>query len=200
MKDTHTKTPLRKPARFAHLLIMALCVTVFCLTATGARAEMVSEAWQRRLDARTATLWIEGQSLGDNLILNARAELRVTWLERRLSRELNTDRNVDEWVITNLGYYFSNRKETLEKLKGRDILVLNYRAIKRWDFDPTKLVVDGYAVTADDILTKSEYWEAGELPPETEGLIAVRVPALKPGRAVEIRYGDDAATLEAPRR
>jgi hypothetical protein len=179
---------------------MALCVTVFCLTATGARAEMVSEAWQRRLDARTATLWIEGQSLGDNLILNARAELRVTWLERRLSRELNTDRNVDEWVITNLGYYFSNRKETLEKLKGRDILVLNYRAIKRWDFDPTKLVVDGYAVTADDILTKSEYWEAGELPPETEGLIAVRVPALKPGRAVEIRYGDDAATLEAPRR
>ncbi|MDR3265409.1 MAG: hypothetical protein LBT15_05290 [Synergistaceae bacterium] len=195
MKNTHLKKSQQR--RVTLFLCLTLCSLAFCATAA---ASAISEAWRTRLEARTATLWIEGQNLGDNLILNARAKLNVTWLERRLSRELETDRDVDEWVVTNLGYYFSSRKETRAKLKGRDILVLNYRAIKRWDFDPTKLVVDGRAITADDILTKNEYWDDGELPPDTEGTHAVCVPALKPGRTVEIRYGDDSATFEAPRR
>jgi hypothetical protein len=178
------------------LLVVSLCLL---LSVFGAEAYS-SKTWQTRLAARTVTLWIEGERLGENLVLNSRAELNVTWLDRSLTRTLEGDRDVEDWVPTNLSYYFSHRKDTRAKLKGRDVLVLNYRAVKYWIFDPTKLVVGGYAIVSDDILTRSEYWENGELPPGTTGTLAVCVPALKPGQTVEIRYEDAEAAFEAPRR
>ena len=38
-----------------------------------------SKAWQKTLDARTVRIWIDAQFL-DDIVLNARAELNVTWL------------------------------------------------------------------------------------------------------------------------
>ncbi|MDR1874411.1 MAG: hypothetical protein LBQ90_05270 [Synergistaceae bacterium] len=187
-------TPERGLGRSPGSLVIVLSL-LFCAFTAEANS---SQAWQARLLARTVTLWIDGERLGEDLILNARGELNVTWLERALARE--QDRHVEEWVIMNLSYYFSQRKDTRAKLKGRDILVLNYRAAKYWDFDPTKLVVDGYAIVRDDILTKSEYWHDGTLAPGARGNLAVCVPALKPGRSVKIRYEDAEATFEAPRR
>jgi len=157
-----------------------------------------SKAWKERLSARTATLWIDGQFLGDGIVLNARGELNVTWLERGLSRFLNADREVDNWVVDNLNYYFSRRKETRDKLKGRDVFVLNYRAIKNWSFDPSKLTIGGYTITPDDILTGRIYWES-ELTPGYVGSVAVAAPSLKTGQTVELRYEDAEAQLVVPR-
>lgn len=185
--------PAKNARRFA-VLCLLLAILPMLPRSAAARS---SREWQKRLDARTATLWVEGQDLG-GIVLNARAELNVTWLERGLLRHLENDRDVDEWLMTGLNYYYSNRRETRAKLAKRDVFVLRYRAVKYWDFDPTKLVVNGYAVTKDDILTRREYWEDGELPPGVTGFLTVCAPPLKPGQTVELRYEDARAELSVP--
>jgi hypothetical protein len=177
--------------------VIALCLLLSVLPVAAAAHN--SKAWQERLDARTATLWIEGLDIG-GVILNARAELNVTWADRGLLRHLENDREVDEWLTEGLNYYFSSRKETRAKLKGRDAFVLRYRAVKHWDFDPTKLVINGYALAESDILTKKEYWESGELPPGVTGTLTVCGPSLKPGQTLELSYEDTRATLTLPGR
>jgi hypothetical protein len=149
------------------------------------------------VDARTVTLWIEGQDIG-GLVLNARAELNVTWAERGLLRHLENDRDAEEWLMEGLNYYHSNRKETRAKLRKRDVFVLRYRSVKYWDFAPEKLVIGGYAITKDDILTRKEYWQSGELPPGVAGFLTVCAPALEPGRMIELRYEDTRAVFAVP--
>jgi hypothetical protein len=185
---------------FRFLVLWAsLAVLGIFASAPGAEAHSSAE-WKERLNARTATLWIEGQPLGDGIVLNARGELNVTWVGRDLTRRLEQDRDVEEWLVSALSYYFSSRKDTRAKVKGRDVFVLNYRAAKYWDFDPTKLVLDGYALTADDILTRQEYGQGGERPPGYMGTVAVAAPSLKPGQKIELRYEDAQAVFEAPRK
>ena len=157
-----------------------------------------SKAWRERVSERTVTLWVEGQPLVDGIVLNARGELNVTWLERGLNRILNTDEDAPGWVKDNLNHYFSNRRETRAKMRNRDVFVLSYRAIKNWSFDPAKLEINGYAVTRDDILTHRVYWES-ELTPGSDGMVAVAAPSLKPGETVELRYEDAAVQFEVPR-
>ena len=183
---------------FYWVVLFVMLLALFLLTDDLMGHAYNSKAWQELLSARTATLWVEGQSLGDGVILNARGELNVTWLERGLSRILSTDKDVDEWIVNGLNYYFSNRKETRAKLKRRDVFVLNYRAIKNWSFNPAKLVVNGYTITLEDILTRKIYWE-GELTPGSVGTVAVVAPSLKPGQTVELRYEDASGKLEIPR-
>ena len=157
-----------------------------------------SRAWTELLSERTVTLWIEGQFLGDNIVLNARGELSVTWLENGLTNVLNTDNYVDEWVKYGLSFYFSSHRETRAKMRGRDVLVLNYRARKRWNFDPTNLIVNGYAVTQNDILSLDIYWKSDLLSGDF-GIIAVAVPSLRPGQTVELLFEDARTTLVIPR-
>jgi hypothetical protein len=176
------------------------CTALMCVLAIALCAEAhSSKAWKEHLAARTTTLWIDGQTLGENIVLNARGQIAVTWVERGLLRRLSEDTDVEEWLVASLSYYSSNRKETRAKVKKRDIFVLNYKALKNWNFTPTHLVVGGYAVTSDDILTKKDYWET-ELAAGETGTVAVAAPPLKPGQKVEIRYEDADATFEAPRK
>jgi hypothetical protein len=186
------------------LVVLGIFVSV-SVNVPGAEARS-SAAWKERLDARTTTLWIKGQALGDSIVLNARGELEITWVGRDLIRHLERDRDVEEWLTSALGYYFSSRKDRRTTIKGRDVFVLNYRAVKYWDFDPTRLVVGGYVLTSDDILMKKEYWQIGELSPGYVGTLAVVAPslnsgksALKPGQKIELRYEDTQAVFEAPR-
>jgi hypothetical protein len=183
---------MKKRAMFGFLF-----VSLFVFLRVSPCGAQNSEAWQERLKARTAVLWIDGQDLGD-LVLNARAELDVTWLERALVHPLQGDRSADEWLASSLAYYFSSRKETREIMKGHDILVLNYKALKNWNFDPSKLVVNGRPLETTDILTRKDYRQTGELPPGTEGTLTVRVPSVKPGERLELRYEDAGATIETP--
>ncbi|MDR2137468.1 MAG: hypothetical protein LBO68_04185 [Synergistaceae bacterium] len=184
------------PAFWTSLAVLWIFLILGVVSSVEARS---SAAWRERLEARTATLWIDGQAL-EGIVLNARGELNVTWVGRDLIRPLDQDRDVEEWLVSALGYYFSNRKDTRAKVKGRDVFVLNYRAVKYWNFDATRLVVDGYAITPDDILTKKEYWQDGELPPGYMGTVAVAAPSPKPGRKIELRFEDAQAILEVPRR
>ncbi|MDR2528473.1 MAG: hypothetical protein LBD04_05595 [Synergistaceae bacterium] len=179
--------------------LVFLAALVFALARTGLAAARGSKEWEERLNARTATLWVEGQKLGEELVLNSRGLLQVTWLERGLTRRLDEDRDVEEWLLRNLSYYSSNRKDTQAKLKGRDVFLLRYKASKRWNFDPCQVTIGGYRVTSGDVLTKKEYWKS-ELVPGKQSAVAVVAPSLQPGQKVEIRYGDDLTEFEAPRK
>ena len=188
----------KKDNFFGYVLFLALLSAFFFELDAGTAYAYNSKAWRERLAARTVVLLVDGELLGDGIMLNSRGELNVTWLERGLTRILNTDTEVDEWVVNGLNYYFSNNKDTRAKIKGRDVFVLNYRALKNWSFDPAKLVVNGYAIVPDDILTRKLYWES-ELTPGYVGTVAVAAPPLKPGQTVELRYEDAVAYLEPPR-
>ena len=176
------------------------CIAVFLLASLCIHAAEAhnSKAWRERLAARTVKLWVEGQAL-DNIVLNSRGELNVTWAERGLYRYLEQDRDVDEWLVNSLHYYFSNSREVRDKMKGRDVFVLNCRAVKNWHFSPTNFVVGDYQITSDDILTRKEFWN-GTMSPGDENTVAVAAPSLKPGQKIEFRYGDASAAFEAPRR
>gem|GEM_PF-3072245 len=182
---------------YREVLLLMLSIAFFFAPYERAVHAHNSKEWKERLSARTATLWIEGEHLGDGIVLNSRGELNVTWLERGLSRILSSDNDVDEWVVNGLNYYFSNRKEIRAQLKGRDVFVLNYRASKNWSFDPCKLTFNGYAITPDDILTRKEYWES-ELPTGSSGTIEVTAASIKPGQTVELRYEDAETHFEVP--
>jgi hypothetical protein len=179
-------------------IILFLIFSFVFFTVPDAEAHR-SKAWEKRLNERTATLWIDAQTLGDDIVLNARGELNVTRVERGLTQYLSTDRDVEEWLVNALNYYSSNRKDTRGKVKGRDVFVLNYRAVKFWNFDPAKLVIGEYSISPQDVLTKKEYWE-NELSPGQTGTVAVAAPPLKPGQKVELRYEDARATLEVPQK
>ena len=183
--------------RTRQIYTTATAIFFLFLICSGAAYAHSSKAWQERLDARKTTLWVEGQDLG-GIILNARAELNVTRLEESLKGYLEKDRDVDEWVLLNLNYYSSSRKDTRTKMKGRDVFVVNYRAIKYWDFDPTKLQINGRTITSEDILTRTEYWDSGELAPGTTGTLAVSAPSVKPKTKIEFIYEEARAILEVP--
>jgi hypothetical protein len=182
---------------------MFVCLEFVCLvlfSLGGLRAEAhSSKAWEKRLSDRTATLWIDAQKLGNDIVLNVRGKLNVTRVERGLTHALNADRDVEEWLVNALNHYSSNRQDTRAKVKGRDVFVLRYRAIKFWNFDPSKLVIGEYSVTPEDILTREEYWKR-ELSPGDTGAVSIAAPSLKPGQKVELRYEDAQGTLEIPKK
>jgi hypothetical protein len=187
-----------KKGRCFPLLFLIFSIAVSMVTSCADAEAHSSKAWQKRLNERTVTLWVDAQMLGD-IVLNARGELNVTRVERGLTSHLNTDRDVEEWLINGLNYYSSNREDTRAKVKGRDVFVLNYRAVKFWNFDPAKLVIGEYSVSHGDVLTKKEYWES-ELSPGDTGIVAVSAPSLKPGQKIELRYEDAHATLDVPKK
>jgi len=178
-------------------LFLALFSALLFATESRRAEARYSREWHEILSERTTTLWIEGEVFGD-LVLNARGELNVTWLERGLTSTLNNDNNVGEWVVNALGHYFSTRRDARARMRNRDVLVLSYRARKRWTFDPTNLTVNGHAVTPDDILTRDIHWETDLLPGDT-GILEVSIPALRPGQTVTLRFEDAEATFEVPR-
>lgn len=183
----------RSSKNIKRIAVLSLLCLLLCAPAWG----YGSREWKKALEARTVRLWIDAQFL-DDIVLNARAELAVTWLPQSLQRRLNKDRDVPEWVITGLGFYSSSNKETRQRMKGRDILALNYRAVKNWDFDPTQLIVGGYRVLPEDLLGHRDLRVTGELPPGTTGTLFLSIPALKPKSKVEIVMGPDRITLEVP--
>ena len=160
----------------------------------------MSADWSKAIDARTTLIWVDAQILG-KMVLNARAKLFITWLPKSLLSMLRKDHDADEWITNGLGFYSSINEDTAAKVKGRDIIALNYATLKSWHFNPSDLVIGDYHVTDDDILGH-EYFrgQTGDLPSGIEGLLFICVPSLKPGRSVTITLENDSAVLELPKK
>jgi len=188
------KIKIRKNFYRLALFLIFLSSLFFALETRRAAEARFSRAWSEIISERTVTLWIEGELLGDSIVLNSRGELNVTWLERGLINTLDNDNNVEEWVINGIGHYFSSDRNTRSRMRNHDVLVLNYRARKRWTFDPTNLTVNGHAITQGDILTRNIHRESDLLPGDT-GTLEVAVPSLRSGQTVVLQFEDAEARL-----
>lgn len=176
----------------AALLALALCP----MAAWSASA---SKGWREALDARTARIWVDAQVL-DGLVLNARARVDVTWLPRSLLKRLEKDQRTDAWALDGLHLYYSKDKETAAKMKGRDVVVVNYRTEKSWTFDPTELAFGGRSIGSEDILGSPASWPVGELPSGATGTLFLAVPSPEPGVTVRVTLGPDSADIALPKR
>ena len=78
------------------IAVLLLACLLLCAPAWG----RASGEWKKTLEARTVQLWIDAQLL-DDIVLNARAELNVTWLPRPLRKRLEWGRDVHDWVVMN---------------------------------------------------------------------------------------------------
>ena|GEM_PF-5029324 len=191
--------------------IFLVLFSFFSFTET-ANAEYMSKAWRELIEKRSAPIFIESIDLG-GLRVGGRGKIVFVWLDRSLNRVLQKDDNVEDPIKNGLSYYFSSKKEVTSLVKNRDIFLLSYHAIKRWDFKVEEIVINGYRLTMDDILTAPYYRFLGDLPPkkQLERLVEedeylddyqlhVAVPPMPKSGKVKISYGDDTVEWEIPKR
>ena len=210
-----------KAARSLKLLTAALFITVslfFFVCSDAANAAFMSKAWENLLEKRSSSIITESIEL-EGLRIGGRGRITFTWLDRSLMRILQNDNYVDESISNGLSYYYSNKKEVKNFIKNRDIFLLSYQAIKRWDFKIEEIVINGYRLSVDDILTPNYKHLLGEIPPIKELMRAaeemstvdnefyadnyqlhVAVPSMPKKGSVKISYGDDTEEWEIPKK
>ena len=192
------------------LLLVLFYITI--INVNVADAENMSNTWRNLLEKRSSSIFTESIDLG-GLRIGGRGKIMFVWLDRSLLRTFEKDNDVDESIMNGLGYYYSNKREVTRLLKNRDVFLLSYQAIKRWDFKIEEIVINGYRLTVDDILTAPYLRYLGEIPPlkerarmaeEDEDLddyhLHVAVPAMPKSGKVKLSYGDDTIEWEIPRK
>ncbi|GHT01247.1 hypothetical protein AGMMS50276_28850 [Synergistales bacterium] len=165
--------------------LATLFIFLLCAIQTPALAHSSAE-WKARISENTVTIWVEGQDIG-GIILNARAEINVTRLDRKMMDFLDRDKDVDEWVTDGLNYYYSNRKDIASRVKKKELFVVRCRANKFFEFEPGKLVINGHSLQKEDVLTNDIYWEK-ELAPDGEFAITVVAPPTARGQKFKVSY------------
>ncbi|MCL2147629.1 MAG: hypothetical protein FWH52_07460 [Synergistaceae bacterium] len=193
--------------RFSILLILLSFAFI-----EAANAEYMSKAWRGLLEKRSTSIFTESIDLG-GMRVGGRGKIMFVWLDRSLNKVLQKDGDVEDSITNGLAYYFNSKKEVASLVKNRDVFLLSYHAIKRWDFKIEEIVINGYRLTVDDILTSTYYRVLGELPPkrDLEKLVEgeeylddyqlhVAVPSMPKSGKVKISYGDDTVEWEIPKR
>ena len=192
------------------VLFLVFCLTLFSVKA--ADAEDMSNNWRNLLEKRSSLIFTESIDLG-GLRIGGRGKIMFVWIDRSLIGAFEKDKDVDDTIVNGLDYYYSNKKEVSRLLKNRDVFLLSYHAIKRWDFKIEEIVINGYRLTIDDILTPPHHRFLGEIVPlkmreriaeEDEDmddyLLYVAVPSMPRSGKVKLSYGDDTIEWEIPRR
>lgn len=202
--------------RWAVVLIFLFFTSIIFIET--ANAEFMSKEWKKLIEKRSCVIYTEAIDLG-GLFVGGRGRIVFTWLDRSLIRALGNDADVDESISNGLSYYFSKNKEVTKLIKNRDIFLLSYQALKRWNFKIEDIVINGYCLTLDDILTPSYYRVLGEIAPLKERekkaleisteedefgiddfVLHVAVPSMPKKGKVKISYGDDTVEWEIPKK
>ncbi len=182
-------------------LLFLLIFLLSLSTTANAKLQTPTQEWKKIIDERTAVIWADAQFL-DTIVLNARGNASVTWLPRSLLKVLDKNKDAADWIITGLNFYFSNNPETNKKLKGRDVIAVNYKAVKTWSFNPTDFVFGDYKITSDDILSRPRDYTVGDMHSGTQDLVFLCVPSkiMKPNHDIKISLGVDSAVLHLPKK
>ena len=196
---------------FPAVLLILISLFFVSLDKTGI-AEGNSDTWRKLLEVRSSSIFTESLDLG-GLRVGGRGRIIFTWLDRSLLRTLERNRDTGEDVINGLGYYYGSKSETAALIRNRDVFLLTYQAFKRWDFKIEEIVINGYRLTTDDILTPPYYRVLGEIEPlrmraryaeDEEDLddfrLHVAVPSMPRSGKVILSYGEDIVEWEIPRR
>lgn len=178
-----------------------LSLMLVLIAAGFAFADNNSNVWKKIIDERSAVLWADAQFL-DKLVLNARGNASITWLPRSLLKTFEKNKDCDDWIVRGLNFYYSSNADTKKKIKGCDVVAVNYKAVKTWNFNASDFKFEDYAVSRDDVLSgKGEYIE-GELAPGAQAVIYLAVPSkiFKPNKDLKIYLGADSVTLHLPKK
>ncbi len=132
--------------------------------------------------------------------MNARGNASITWLPRALLRTFEKNKEADEWVVRGLNFYYSGANK--KKLNGRDVVAINYKAVKTWNFNINNFKFENYNISSDDILSNKNEYITGELNSGFQAVVYLAVPSkiFKQGKDLKIYLGDDSAIMHLPKR
>lgn len=177
----------------------ACAIALFCTVLMGAHQQ---QAWARQgedlqtlLDERTATVWLEGQKLGE-LILGARAEIHFIYVDSKLSQAVTKDPFAPDWLRWNVQYMGT------DSVRGKALFILHFKTMKPWTFDPSMIRVGNYTISRNDILNDKDFTPVGDLPSGFEGTLAFVVPKdnAEPGKEITLTCASETVSFKVPRR
>ena len=183
------------------ILLSLLSLMLVLLAASFAFADNDIKVWKKIIDERSAVLWADAQFL-DKPVLNARGNASITWLPRSLLRTLEKNKDCDAWVVRGLNFYYSSSAETKKKMKNCDVVAVNYKAVKNWNFNISDFKFEDYAIGSDNILSGKKDYRDGELNSGTQSIVYLAVPSkiFKPNKDVKISLGADSVILHLPKK
>lgn len=175
------------------LLKSVSAAVLVLLMAAGAFAAMSAEDLMK---TRSVILWIGGRQLGD-LMVGADAKLQFQFVDGKLAERIYSDPNsFPDLIVWNASY--------IDKAsRGRcNLVLLIYRAMNRWNFDPGKITVNGAPIDPKRLYTSYLSKPTGSIPGDTQDAIAFGVPraASKPGMKIVFGYGDAKVEFTVPEK
>jgi len=126
---------------------------------------------EKVLEERSCHMWIEGQVLGD-MIIGARAQVMAVVVDSELVDSIKDDSSAPEWLSWHCNHFGSAPS-------GEVLIIIRYKTLKYWEFEPSDITINGYIVKDDDIITRKDYIVRGTIPPDTKGTFAMYVPVQK---------------------
>lgn len=175
-------------------LMKATAAVLLILAAAGsASAAMTAEELMR---TRSVILWIGGRQIGD-LMVGADAKLQFQFIDNKLAERIYSDPDsFPDLIVWNASY--------IDKAsRGRCNLVLMiYRAMNRWNFDPHKITVNGAPIDPKRLYTSYLSKPTGSIAGDTQDAIAFGVPrsVSKPGMKIVFGYGDAKKEFTVPEK
>ena len=146
---------------------------------------------------RSVVLWLGGRKLGDDMVIGAEGQLIFQLIDRTLaSRIYSEPDNFPEQIVWNAQYIDKAARQK------SDVVILFYRAVNRWTFDPKLLKHNGEPIDRSQYLSSVLSAQTGSLPKGTEDVLAFSVPRshTKPGKTLTFSYGNESVALTIPRR
>ena len=140
--------------------------------------------------ARSVLLWIGGTRVGD-LMVGADAKLQFQFVDRTLSARIYAEPgNFPDDIVWNASYIDKAARAKC------NLVLLGYRAMNRWNFDPGKLTVNGEPLPPGRIYTSLLSKETGNLAPDTQDAIAFGVPRSQSRGGSEVVFGYDGYSVK----
>ncbi|MGI6074840.1 MAG: hypothetical protein ACOYD9_00540 [Pyramidobacter sp.] len=178
---------MKKNLKFAAGLLSLL------VWASAAFAAMSADQLMR---TRSVLVWVGGNRIGD-LMVGADAKLQFQFIDRPLAERIYSDPNsFPDLIVWNASY--------IDKAsRGRcNLVLLIYKAMNRWNFDPGLIRVNGEPIDRKRLYTSLLSKPVGNLPEGTQDAIAFGVPRSisKPGAKILFSYGDYQSEFKVPEK
>lgn len=146
------------------------------------------------MEERSVVFWVEGVRFSDDMILDARGSITVTYLDSKLSAAITDDKLAPQWM-RDLNQYYGTKNSS-----KKVIFIAQVQANKIWDFKYGEMFVGNYKLQKGDVLSYG--WdETVEIAADEVGEMAFAVPASEVvrGKAIKVGYGEYSAELTVPK-
>lgn len=177
------------------LSVFLLSALTLLLLVSSASAKKGSTNYaQDLINTRSVIVWVGGKRIGD-LMVGADAKLQFQFIDKELSRAIYSEPDrFPDTIVWNATY--------IDKAsKGKcNLVLLIYRALNRWTFDPSLLTINGAPIAQNRMYTSLLSKETGSLAMDTQDVLAFGVPRSesKSGTVITFGYGDYTAEFTVP--